>query len=124
MRNCGIGKRSRLPVVQMPVVSSLTMSASSAGGVPPILGALTGQSELGLAGRYGSGPPCSQLARSGFPLLSLGVWHCPHMATPSTRYFPRTTSDGRPVFSLLRGGALLCDLVSILLFSAKAGVTS
>jgi hypothetical protein len=36
MRNCGMGSRNRFPFVQMPVVSSLTMSASEAGGVPPI----------------------------------------------------------------------------------------
>src|SRR5580658_1952006 len=37
------------------------------------------------------GAPCSQRLRSGFPSRSTGVWHWPHLATPSTRYFPRAT---------------------------------
>lgn len=36
IRNCGIGKCRPLPVVQMPVVNNLTMSASSAGGLPAV----------------------------------------------------------------------------------------
>src|ERR1035437_885593 len=91
MRNWGIGSRRRLPVVQVPAVSSLIMSASLAGGVPPIRGALRGQFESGFAGSQGTGAPCSHRVRSRFPLLSRGVWHCPHIATPSTTYFPRAT---------------------------------
>src|SRR5450755_2625121 len=100
MRNCGIGKRRDLPAVQTPVVSSLIMSASLAGGVPPIRGALIGQFESGFAGMYGTGDPCSHRLRSRFPLSSRGVWHWAHMATLSTRYFPRATSEAPLAFSL------------------------
>jgi hypothetical protein len=42
----------------MPVVKSLTMSASLAGkGVPAILGALIGQFESGFVGAHGTGAP-------------------------------------------------------------------
>jgi hypothetical protein len=56
-----MGGRSRSPVVQIPVVSSLIMSESLAGkGVPPIRGALIGQLESGFDGAHGTGAPCSQ----------------------------------------------------------------
>lgn len=69
------------------------MSASLAGnGVPPICGGpLIGHTDSGFAGSHGTGAPASHRDLSEFPLLSRGVWHCPHMATPSTTYFPRAT---------------------------------
>lgn len=93
MRNGIIGKRNCFPFVQMPVVSSLIISASLAGGFPPILGAIMGQALIPpLAGDHGTGAPCNHLLRSRLPSPSRGVWHCPHIATPSTRYLPRATS--------------------------------
>src|ERR1700723_2051975 len=104
MRNGIIGRRRGLPVVQMPVVSSLTISASLAGGLPPILGAIRGQLLTApSAGDQPTGEPCSQRLRSRLPLLSRGVWHSPHMATPSTRYLPRATSPPPSAVPLAAG---------------------
>src|SRR5580704_15302781 len=36
--------------------------------------------------------PCSQASVCRSPRPFRGVWHSPHMATSSTRYFPRSTS--------------------------------
>ena len=93
MRNGIIGKSSCLPLVHMPVVSSLIMSASLAGGVPPILGASNGHFGRGCAGTHGTAPPCNHWLRIRTPFSSRGVWHCPHIATLSTRYLPRATSE-------------------------------
>src|ERR1700690_1038421 len=87
-----MGKRRGLPVVQMPVVSNLTISASLAGGFPPILGAISGQFDAPSTGAHRTDAPCNHRLRSRPPLLFRGVWHSPHIATPSTRYFPRATS--------------------------------
>src|ERR1035438_7392845 len=92
MRKGIIGKRNGFPVVQIPVVSSLTISASLAGGLPPILGATSGQFVFGTDGAHGTGAPCSHRLISRFPLASRGVWHCPHIATACTRYLPRAAS--------------------------------
>src|ERR1022692_1591726 len=93
MRKGIMGKRRGFPVVQMPVVRSLIMSASLAGGLPPILGAIRGQLESPpSAGAQRTAAPCSHLVRSTPPLLARGVWHSPHISTDSTRYFPRATS--------------------------------
>src|ERR1700676_1105394 len=101
MRNWGMGGRRRAPVVQMPVMSSLTMSESLAGnGVPTIRGALAGQFESGFAGVQGNAAPCSQCARSGLPLGSLGVWQSPQIAILSTIYFPRAADLSLPDLSL------------------------
>jgi hypothetical protein len=55
LRNCGIGGRRGLPVVQTPLVSSLIMSASLAGsGVLPIRRVLIGRSDSGSAGSHGT----------------------------------------------------------------------
>ena len=93
MRNGIIGKRNCFPFVHIPVVSSLIISASLAGGFPPILGAIMGQALIPpFAGDHGTGAPCNHLLRSRLPSPSRGVWHWPHIATPSTRYLPRAAS--------------------------------
>ena len=59
IRNGIIGKRNGWPVIQIPVVSSLTISTSLAGGVPPIRGACNGQLESAPdAGTHNTGAPC------------------------------------------------------------------
>src|SRR5450755_961203 len=123
MRNWGMGSRRGLPVVQMPVVRSLIMSASLAGGVPPMRGALSGQFWAGLAGSQGTGDPWSHRVWSRFPLASRGVWHCPQTATDSTMYLPRATS-APPIAALpgCCGLSLLGRLVFELSFWANAPV--
>lgn len=109
MRNGIMGKRNCLPLVQIPVVSSLIISASLAGGLPPILGAIMGQLlALPSAGDHGTGAPCNQLLESSSPLLSRGVWHCPHIATPSTRYLPRAASPPLAEAPLATGALPAC----------------
>lgn len=91
-----MGKRSGCPFVQIPVVNSFTMSASLAGGVPPIRGAFNGQFGLAAGGPQVTGAPSRGRLCSRVPSLFRGVWHCPHIATFSTRYFPRSTSPAAP----------------------------
>src|SRR5260370_9336171 len=38
--------------------------------------------------------PFSHLSLSNWPSASFGVWHSWHLATSSTRYFPRATLSG------------------------------
>src|SRR5215831_10882935 len=73
MRNGGMGGRSGLPLVQIPVVSSIVISASVPGGVPAIRGTWSGQLSVGWAGSNHSEPPCSHLLRSRRPWGSRGV---------------------------------------------------
>ena len=89
IRNCGIGGRGGFPVREMPVISRRTISSSVPGGRPASLGVTSAHPSVGRAGRIGTGPPASGRRSSGWPFASLGVWHLPHNATPSTTYFPR-----------------------------------
>src|SRR5579864_2843201 len=98
-----MGGRRGVPVFQMPAVRRVMSSASLPGGEPAIRGACSGQSCTGTDGCSQSGAPSSQRLRSRFPELSRGVWHMPHMATPSTRYFPRATRVGLGFLADLSG---------------------
>lgn len=73
MWNGIIGNRNGLPFVQMPVVSSLIMSASPAGGAPPIRGAERGHFGSGFEGSMNTGAPWRVRCGSSFPSLSRGV---------------------------------------------------
>ena len=96
IRNCGIGGRGGFPVREMPVISRRTISSSVPGGRPASLGVTSAHPSVGRAGRIGTGPPASGRRASGLPSASRGVWHLPHIATPSTMYFPRARA---PPFS-------------------------
>src|SRR5262252_2976032 len=76
----------------MPVVKSLVRSSSLPGISPARRGALSGQSDIGFAGLSQRGAPCSHRVVSSAPELVRGVWHCVHIATPSTMYLPRVTA--------------------------------
>src|ERR1700733_1887158 len=67
IRNGIIGKRNGCPFVQIPVVSNFTISASLAGGFPPILGATSGQFEFATDGANGTDAPCNHRLISRFP---------------------------------------------------------
>src|SRR5713226_9614775 len=63
---------------------------------------------MGCADSSHTGAPCSHRLRSGTPALSRGLWHWPHIATPSTIYFPRATRLWRFVFFADFDGCLTC----------------
>src|SRR5271165_5821625 len=86
-----MGQRRGLPSTQIPVINSVIIAASLAGGVPAMRGSMSGQLGSGRAGKYGTGPPASHLEVSGSPLASRGVWQSPQCATPTTIYLPRST---------------------------------
>jgi len=90
IRKGGIGGLGGLPVREIPVVRRVIISASVPGGAPAIRGSTIAQLGEGYVGRVCVGPPWSQCARSGFPVSSRCVWQRSHIATPSTRYLPRS----------------------------------
>jgi hypothetical protein len=73
IRNCGIGGLGGAPVLEMPVINSITNWASVPGGEPASLGATTAHVLVGTLGRMRTAAPISQRERSGLPVLSIGV---------------------------------------------------
>lgn len=86
-----MGWRNRFPSRQIPVVRSVTISASDPGSTPASRGAFSGHCSSGSAGFSQTAAPSRGSFGSGFPLLSRGVWHCAQRESPSTMYFPRET---------------------------------
>jgi len=71
------------------------------------------QSETGTAGCKNTAPPFSHCWKSRAPETSLGVWHSWHIATSSTRYFPRAMSLFWPVSAKLRAVAMRTRITHI-----------
>src|SRR6266536_5156800 len=85
-----MGGRTRMPLVDSPVLNSATASASLQRGKPAMPGARAAQIGTGTVGSNAKAAPCNFLPVIGSPCSSCGVWQSPHRATLSIRYFPRS----------------------------------
>ncbi len=79
------------PFWSLPVVSSVTICASVHPGIPARGGATSAHFGIGTMFLKSSGAPWSHRSLMNSPLSFRGEWQSTHMATCSTRYFPRAT---------------------------------
>src|ERR1700730_1599764 len=114
MRKGGIGRFGGAPVREMPVVSSVMICSSVPGGAPAMRGSLSAHVGVGYVCFICTGPPLSQLLRSGFPFSSRGVWQRSHIATFSTMYLPRSTTAGFRRFVVLSPAFFACFSCALL----------
>src|SRR5260370_39356875 len=84
-----MGGRPGSSLYAMPVIRNLTACSSVHPGNPAMFGVLSAQTGIGAIGLNVSVAPFSTFPGRGSPFSLMGVWQSPHIATASTRYFPR-----------------------------------
>ena len=98
-----MGGRNISPSGPVPFSKMVANCSSVKLGRPAKGGAVSAQGCIGATGLIQMLAPCSQASVCRSPRPFRGVWHSPHIATSSTRYFPRSTSA-------LREDAAFCAL--------------